>query len=724
MGLCPALTFCRGTLRVADLRRILIVEDSPTQAELLRGSLVDVGFMAATAPDGETAITFLESGEFDLVITDVMMPGIDGYELCRRIKSHPTWGQLPVILLTSLTDPLDIVSGIECGADNFLTKPYNADDLIGRVRYLFANRDRRVLGKLRVGVEVCFLNRTFTVTSEKEQILDLLISTCEDIVRANRNLRASQEELAKAKTQVELYARRMELQARSSEDKYRRLMEQANDAIILMDTAGRILEVNRRGEQLLGRSAIQLVGRSFQEFASPEDRAADLAQFQRMLVEGHARRNAATLRRADGQPVCVDYSASLVELDGESAVVAIIHDVTERTRLETQLRQAQKMDAVGKLAGGVAHDFNNLLTIINGYSDLVLASLPAGDGIREMVGQMKEAGERAAALTRQLLTFSRQQVVTPQVLDLNAIVTDVSKLLRRLIGEDIELVTILSPSLGRVRADRGQIEQVLLNLAVNARDAMPEGGKLTVETSNAEVDANNAPGPCIMLAVSDTGCGMDEATRSRVFEPFFTTKVTGKGTGLGLATVYGIVQQANGSIHVSSEPGTGSSFRVYLPRVQDEAEQRESEAVPGGWFGTETVLLVEDEAGVRSLARAVLLKHGYRVLEAEDAQSALALAERHTEPIHLLLTDVVMPGMSGRELADRLVKLRPETKVLFMSGYTDDNFVRRGIPTAESAFLQKPFTMQTLTRTIREVLSRANPNAVRSAVNPESASSR
>jgi PAS domain S-box-containing protein len=395
-----------------------------------------------------------------------------------------------------------------------------------------------------------------------------------------------------------------------------------------------------------------------------------------------------------------------------SGAVVINEDVTEVLHLEDQFRQAQKMEAVGHLAGGVAHDFNNLLTIINGYSSIIQTQLPADSPMRALVREIGQAGERAASLTRQLLAFSRKQVLELKVLNLNAIVTDTAKMLKRLIGEDIDLNTVLDPGLGRTKADPGQLEQVLMNLAVNARDAMPQGGKLTIETANADLDEaytrrvpDLRPGSYVALTVSDTGIGMDEATKVRIFEPFFTTKGLGKGTGLGLATVYGIVKQSNGHVAVYSEPGQGTTFKIYLPVVEEVMRSGKSHAgLITTLHGTETILLAEDEPALRALARHVLQMHGYTVLEAGQSDKALSIAEGYRGTIHLLVTDVVMPVMSGRQLAERLAAVRPGVKVLYLSGYTDDAVVRHGVLQAETAFLQKPFTPASLAAKVREVL--------------------
>jgi PAS domain S-box-containing protein len=475
--------------------------------------------------------------------------------------------------------------------------------------------------------------------------------------------------------------------------------------------------VSRRAESLLGYPIERWLAEPtfWQDHLHPDDRERALACCRAATSERRDRDFSYRMIAADGREVWLhDLLSVVVESDQVVALRGVMVDVTQQKRLEAQFLQAQKMDAVGRLAGGVAHDFNNLLTVINGYSEMLLTGLAPEDSHRGPVAEIFAAGERAAALTQQLLAFSRKQVLKLAVLNLNNVVTGMQKLLGRLIGEDIELVTRLDSGLGLVLADLGQLEQVILNLAVNARDAMPDGGQLILETANAVLEdadvsglPDTRPGPHVLLTVSDTGCGMDAATQTRVFEPFFTTKEAGKGTGLGLATVYGIIKQSRGHVTMASEPGRGTTFKIYLPRAEDPpgltACDRERPQARGG---AEVVLLVEDDGGVRDLCSAVLRRYGYTVLAAANGLEALELYERHGGTLHLLVTDVIMPQMSGRQLAETLAAARPALKVLYLSGHADDTVLRHGLPGEQVAFLQKPFGPDALARAVRGVLDR------------------
>ena len=483
--------------------------------------------------------------------------------------------------------------------------------------------------------------------------------------------------------------------------------------ILSTDAAGGVRTWNTAAERLFGWSAAEVLGKPVPTVPA-EQRGAYVGLLRRVL--GGESLNGVELVRSkqDGTPVTVNlFAAPLRDAAGRvTGVLALFEDVTGVKRLEQQFHQAQKMEAVGRLAGGVAHDFNNLLTAILGSTDLLLETLPADHPGREEAEETRKAALRAADLTRQLLAFGRQQVLAPRVLDLNEVVANMDKMLQRLIGEDVDLRTVLADDLGAVRADPGQLEQVIVNLAVNARDAMPKGGMLTIETANVTLDETYAathtvvqPGPYILLAVSDTGTGMDAAIKARAFEPFFTTKPKGKGTGLGLATVYGIVKQSGGYVWVYSEPGRGTTFKIYLPRVDAPVQPAQPPvATTGSRQGSETILVVEDQDEVRRLTRRILEARGYRVLVAANGAAALRLAHEQRGSIHLLVTDVVMPGMSGRELGLLLAAAHPTMKVLYLSGYTDESIVRHGVLEPGVAFLQKPFTADVLACKVREVL--------------------
>ncbi len=499
---------------------------------------------------------------------------------------------------------------------------------------------------------------------------------------------------------------------RRSEANYRSLVEGAPYGIYRVQPDGKLLDVNPALVEMLGygsKEELLAIDMERDIYRDAEERGR-LAEHYPDRLEGVE----VAWKRKDGAPIAVRLSGRPV-YGPEGEIICherIAENVTERRALELQLRQAQKMEAVGRLAGGVAHDFNNLLMVIKGHTELLLERVPKEDSFGRKVEQIQRAADRAAALTRQLLAFSRMQVLQPKVIDLNGVVAEMGKMLPRVIGEDIELSMRTDPQLARVKADPAQMEQVILNLAVNARDAMPKGGKLVIETSNAELDeayARRHPplvaGRYTLLAVSDTGMGMDAETQAHIFEPFFTTKEKGKGTGLGLATVYGVVKQSGGYIWVYSEIGHGTTFKIYLPRVDEAADPaRPATSAAQAPAGTETILLAEDERDVREIAREFLDLSGYAVLEAKDGAEALDIAARHDGPIHLLVTDMVMPGMGGRELAARLAALRPGLKVVYMSGYTEYTSPHAGETDHKGVLLTKPFTRTTLSRTVRETL--------------------
>ncbi len=515
---------------------------------------------------------------------------------------------------------------------------------------------------------------------------------------------------------------RIRRQLLQQDELFRLISENAADMIAVVDMAGRRIYNSPSYEKVLGYSPAELKATPALEQVHPDDRSKVVEAAAAAKQTGVGRRLEYRIRHKNGTWHIFESTASTVR-NGHGQIeklVIVNRDITERKQTEEalqlsekQLRQAQKMEAIGRLSGGVAHDFNNLLSVIIGYSDHLETSLQADDPLRKSVEEIRRAGHSAASLTRQLLNFSRQQMIEPQVLDLNIVVADLGGMLKRLIGEEIELATVLDPALGRLKADQGHLEQVIMNLVVNARDAMPNGGRLLIETKNAVLDEFSTDqfpdarsGHYTVLTVSDTGVGMDVETQSHIFEPFFTTKDLGKGTGLGLATVYGIVKQSGGHVGVRSSPGEGTTFRIYLPRVDGivPTATRDASSSSMSAQGSETLLVAEDEASIRNLVCGLLVQNGYKVLTAKNGADALDIASRHAGPLHLLLTDVVMAEMSGPLLAKHLTSVRPEMRVLFMSGYADRPLTGHSTELPDALFLQKPFTREGLMRKVRESL--------------------
>jgi len=508
--------------------------------------------------------------------------------------------------------------------------------------------------------------------------------------------------------------KRYEEALRRSEARYRSLILSAAYGIYRCTLDGRFLDVNPALITMLGYGSVE----ELLQLEAKQEVFVNAQELQQLTGEyrrtGNLNGVEVQWKRKDGRVITVRLSGRAVTSpdEPEEVLELIAEDITDRRQLEEQFRQAQKMEAVGRLAGGVAHDFNNLLMVINGYTEVLLEQLEPGGSMHQKVQSIQQAADRAATLTRQLLAFSRKQLLELKVVDINTVIQDMERLLRPLIGENIELVTHLSSEAANTRADAGQLEQVIMNLVVNAKDAMPEGGKITLRSSCVTVRQNLheqrfiLPGPYVVISVSDTGHGMDKETQSRIFEPFFTTKEKGKGTGLGLSTVYGIVKQSNGYVYPQSEPGSGTTFYIYLPRVEDSAEgESPAKSQENEKGGCETVLLVEDEESVRELVRETLAMRGYKILEAENGEAGLRVAEICKEHIDILVTDVVMPGMGGRELASKLLLARPGISVLYLSGYTEDAVVHQGALGPGTAFLQKPFTLQNLAKKVRDVLN-------------------
>jgi PAS domain S-box-containing protein len=642
--------------------RILVADDNADMREyLLR--LLKPHWDVEVVGDGQAALTCALACPPDLVLSDVMMPRMDGVALLRALRADPRTELVPVVLLSARAGEEAVLEGLETGADDYLVKPFSARELVTRVR------------------------------------------THLGMARVRRAATEAAEELAEIRASL-LHA---------SETRLKRLADAGIVGITVADDSGRIVEANDAFLAMVGHSRDDLeAGHIAWDAMTPPEWHHVLGAIREQLeAQGFARPCETEYLRKDGSRVAA--LVGVARLDG-TAHIAITLDLSDLKRVEEQFRQAQKMEAVGRLAGGIAHDFNNVLSVILSYAEMIGADLKPDEPLRADIEEIRSAAVRATDLTRQLLAFSRQQVLETKVLDLSQSVGRMEKMLHRLLGADIDLTMLHASGLWNVKADPGQIEQILMNLAVNARDAMPHGGKLTIETENVDLDDDYArahhdvrPGPYVMLAVSDTGIGIDKETQTRIFEPFFTTKEKGKGTGLGLATVFGIVKQSGGHIWVYSEPGKGATFKVYFPRVSGAAEVRASQRpAPEPSRGSETILLVEDDDQVRALARNILRRHGYVVLVASNGGEALLMCEQHGSKIHLLLTDVVLPLMSGRQLAERLATMRPEMKVVFMSGYTDDAILQHGVLDSGVAYLQKPLTPGSLTKKMRAVLEGGN----------------
>jgi signal transduction histidine kinase len=638
--------------------RILHLEDDPNDRDLTCEALKAGGFEAdiTSVADGRAYEEALRAGHFDLILSDFSVPGLDGVgALAMAQKWFPG---IPFILISGTLDEDALIALARGGITDYVVK--------------------HRLARLAPAVM--------------------------------RALQEATERRRRAEVERSLAAEQLFLKA---------LLESLETGIVACDATGELTLFNRATREMHGLP---------EEPLPPERWAEHYGLFQadgRTPMEPgeiplYRALHGANLRNVEmvvvpkgAEPRRILASARPI-LDAEGrrlGAVAALQDITEQRSLEAQFRQAQKMEAVGRLAGGVAHDFNNLLSVILGYTEITLAAGDVSKRVRENLEEVHEAGQRAAELTRQLLAFSRKQIIEPRVLDLGALLHDMEKMLRRVIGEDIRLTTSLAANLGCVRADPGQIEQIVMNLVVNARDAMPRGGTLRLETGDRVLDAAFArdnpgarPGSYVQLAVIDNGTGIPHEIQGKIFEPFFTTKGEGKGTGLGLATVYGIVKQNGGYIQLESEPGRGTAVRIFLPLVREQAEGIDQTTAAPTTGGTETILLVEDEPSLRHLVSAALRGYGYNVLDAEDSVEALRLCEAHQGPIHLLLADFILPGVRGDELARRAAKFHPEARVLYMSGYTDDALVRDGILEPGVALLQKPFETSLLARRVREIL--------------------
>jgi len=759
---------------------ILIVDDDASFCETLADTLQISGFQTDSVGTLEEALSKIERRFFNVVLLDLKLPDTTGLEALRAIKQRAP--ETEVVIVTGYASLPSVIEAINSQAFSYVEKPIDIQHLLWvinrileeqtlkartaellsrlqeseeRYRHLFENlNDAAFLADPETGLiietnkageeltgrtrdEIIGMHQTQLHPPDKvEQYRQRFAEHVEkgrmadfdgDVVRKDGGtvpvaISASIVTLAGKEYILGLfrditYRRQAEQATARAMERARKYFDVAGVMLLVIGTDEIVQLINRRGCEVLGYSRDEVIGKNWFDVFIPEafrDNAREL--FSKLMAsdEGIEHHEGSVLTKTGEQrDIAWNYSV-LRDQDGNvEGILCSGEHITERQRLERQLRQAQRMEVVGRLAGGIAHDFNNLLTVITGYTELLLMKLPETDPNRLDVEEIEKAGRRAASLTQQLLAFSRRQVLMPKVLSLNDVVADVENMLRRTIGEDVEFVTVLDPDLGLVEVDPGQFSQIIMNLAINARDAMPEGGKLIIETQNVTLDESYTqthpavvPGDYVMLAISDTGRGMDKETLSHIFEPFFTTKKKGEGTGLGLSTVYGIVKQSGGYVWAYSEPGEGTTFKVYLPWVQKPAtveEQRTKRVeLP---HGTETILLVEDEDVVRGLAYRVLSESGYTVLQASNGATALQILKEHGDAIHLLVTDVVMPGMGGHDLAEQVQAQYPHIKVLFTSGYTNNTIVQRGILRKGVQLLSKPFTPNELSRKVREVLN-------------------
>ena len=755
--------------------RVLLLEDSPADAELSLRQLRRDGFqvdadIARTPDEFKERIT---ARTYDIVLGDYGLPGWTGMEAFRWLRAEGH--DLPFILVSGTLGDDFAVECIKLGVTDYVLKDrlerltvavrraldeeklrqqhrkaeQELSESETQYRLLFEINPHPMFVFDSTSLEILEVNEAAVVHygySRSEflcmTILDMLPAEHIPAVRPSvSSLTAGRFDAERWKhhkkdgtlIEVEITSRELsfysqqavlvqarditerlqnEERLRQSEERFSKAFRSSPLPITISTRAdGRYVDANEAFLRMMGRPWEEMIGHTASElnvWTFPEDRNKMIEGLNR---DGRVSALKAVFNSRTNGERKVEVSAEPILLNGIPCVLAITNDVTEAKRMEEQFRQAQKMEAVGRLAGGMAHDFNNMLGVIIGYCDLLRGRSSLEGAVRD-ASQVKKAAQRAAALTRQLLAFSRQQVLLPRVLNLNDVVKDISQMLLRVIAEDISLAFLPASSLGSVKADLGQIEQVLMNLIVNARDAMPQGGKIVIETANVELDETYSeihqevrPGPYVLLSVSDTGSGMDSKTISKVFEPFFTTKGPGEGTGLGLSMVYGVIRQSGGYIWVYSEPGQGATFKIYLPRIEESAEPL-PRTTPEIIFakGTETVLVVEDEENLRRVTVELLESEGYRVLAAEDGPSAIAISQGHREMIHVLLTDIVLPSMSGNALAGRIKEVRPDLKVLYMSGYTGNLVAHPGILDLGSAFIQKPFTKHSLMSELRRIL--------------------
>jgi len=707
--------------------KILIAEDSAIQAEKLRRLLTAEGYTVLVAKDGAEGLVKARESKPNLVISDIMMPGMNGFELCQQIKKDPDLCATPVILLTSLSDPVDVINGLECGADNFIVKPYDEHSMVTRTRQLLLERELQHDEQLQMGVKIHFSGKQYFITSEKKQILELLFSTYESAVKKNRELIETQEELQTLNEQLE--ERVLERNAiLAAEYKARAKAEEAvtaaakewevsfnamSDGVSIHSTDYLIMNANEALLQMLENGGGEVVGKKCYEVFHGQ--ACPIADCPLSKANGPHKEVTTDIY----EPTLDKWLTVTISpvYDSEKRLTRIVHtvrDITERKKLEEQLIHSQKMEVVGELSGGIAHDLNNILTAVVGFSTMIEMHMGDNNPDRDNIRQVLAAADRAAVLTKSLLTFSRKQILNKQPVDANRLIAKTEKFMRQVIQENISLRTIYSRNELIINADSGQIEQVLMNLATNARDAMGSGGIISIETESSEIDAGfvrkyglGEMGLYAVITFSDNGKGMDPALCRKIFEPFFTTKEVGKGTGLGMSIVYGIIKQHDGFITVDSKPGNGTCFKIYLPLLRIEStavdKLKPEQTVPEG---KETILVVDDDCALREIIGQTFREFGYTVIIAVDGTDAVEKFKKNMDCIDLVIMDVIMPGINGIKVYDEFKKVRPTVNVLFMSGYNNGIIDQNGILGQYTDYIQKPLYPKQVLMKVREMLDR------------------
>ncbi len=709
------------------MHEILIIEDSPTQAEQLVHTLQRNGYKVTAARNGKEALELLDRLKPTVIVTDIVMPEMDGFTLCKKLKDNENLKDIPVILLTALSDPEDVLKGLECGADNFITKPYDEHSLLTRVHHILVNSELRKESKMQLGVEILFRGKKHFITAERQQILDLLLASYEAAVSRSQELGRARKELEELNAQLEERINEKTASLKAEMEERRRaekgiyflasIVRNMPDSVCSIDQDGNIFSWNEAAEKMLGYTKEEILGRHVTATIPEELALKEMGHCMNILdTAGFFTGYESTRIARDGKRVPVEITA--VALKDESQNVNsysfIMRDISDRKKLEEQLLQAQKMEAVGQLAGGIAHDFNNILSAIIGYAHLLRDKL-ADDPLLVNAEQIIESAEKGAEVTHSLLAFSRKQMIRPTLIRISDMIKRFEKLLYRIIGEDIEIRTTLTDRDICIMADSSQLNQMLMNLATNARDAMTDGGILAFTTGISVIDDSfvrnhgyGYPGDFALITVSDTGVGMSKETTAKIFEPFFTTKGPGKGTGLGLSMAYGIIKQHDGFINVYSEPGKGTTFRIYLPLIRSRKEisvESPVESVIRG--GNETVLVAEDDSKLRKLAEIVLKEYGYNVILAENGEDAVNKFIDNKDAVQLLLFDMIMPKRGGKEAYEEIRKIRPDIKVLLVTGYTADKIIGKdSLLDGSLDFVLKPVSPKDLLIKIREVLDK------------------